>query len=69
MNRAQRNRALRLARRVLVDGRLIAPLPEDRHGLGGYSNHGCRCETCSEANNVYSRSYQPYVTKLGKRAA
>jgi hypothetical protein len=53
----------------MVDGRLVAPLPEEKHGLGGYSNHGCRCETCCEANLAYSRAYQLYVTKLGKRMA
>jgi len=65
VNRAQRNRAARLARRVEVDGRLVAPLPEERHGqLGSYLNHGCRCESCTEANsNRWREYYQTYLAR------
>lgn len=44
---------IRLSRRVLVDGRLIAPLPTHRHGITStYVNWGCRCVACAEANAV-----------------
>jgi hypothetical protein len=73
VNRAQRNRAARLARRVLVDGRLVAPLPPERHGLASsYSNHGCRCELCSQAGSAYWQDYAPYRARANsarRRAA
>lgn len=46
---AEQNRqnARRRASRVLVDGRLLAPLPPDRHGRWStYANHGCQCDPC-----------------------
>ena len=40
-------RAKLRARRVLIDGRLVAPLPPDQHGLvSTFSNHGCQCDPC-----------------------
>lgn len=66
MNRAQRNRAARLARRVEIDGRLVAPLPPERHGLqASYTNWGCRCEDCTRANSsAWVSWYQsPYVAR------
>jgi hypothetical protein len=65
----QRQRATaqqrRLDRRTLIDGRLVAPLPTERHGeMSAYTDHGCRCEPCVEANSAYSRDYQ-----AGRRAA
>lgn len=69
MNRAQRNRAIRLARRVLVEGRLVAPLPAERHGMqSSYTNHGCRCEECTAANtNDWREYYQAYMAKGPRR--
>jgi len=46
----RRNRA----RRVEIDGRLVAAyLPEERHG-GAWADHGCQCEPCSAANKAHS---------------
>jgi len=40
-----------MARRELIDGRLVAPLPDAQHGKQPtYTNHGCRCEPCTAAN-------------------
>lgn len=72
MNRAQRNKAARLARRVLIDGRLVAPLPEEKHGLRStYVNHGCQCGPCTDAATGYwGHYYRTYLAKpAGKRAA
>lgn len=66
MNRHQRNRAARLARRVLVDGRLVAPVPVERHGTQAlYTNWGCRCLRCTTANSADWRSWyqQAYVAQ------
>lgn len=54
MTRAKRNRDARMARRVLVDGRLVAAhLPDEKHGLQTtYGNWGCRCLPCTEANTT-----------------
>ena len=39
--------------------RLVAETPEAVHGTaGGYSNHGCRCEQCREANNAYQSQWR-----------
>jgi len=46
------SRAARLARRVLdrATGRLIAPVPANKHGRPGtYNDHGCRCQPCTRA--------------------
>lgn len=44
-------RLRRMARRVLVDGRLLAPLPPDRHGRDTtYTNWRCQCEPCLRAH-------------------
>ena len=62
--RAREQRAIRLAARVLVNGRLVAPLPPRCHGrLSTYTNHGCRCRPCTEANNRYGAS----TRKRGRR--
>jgi hypothetical protein len=48
--------AQRRNQRVEVDGRLVAPLPADRHGRPGtYNNWGCRCEPCTEAHRNRQR--------------
>lgn len=47
-------RASRYARRTLQDGRLIAPVPAQQHGSAAtYTNWGCRCVPCTEANRLY----------------
>lgn len=52
----RQDKANRMAARVEVDGRLVAPLPPDRHGLPTtYSNHGCQCEPCKAAWAAYCR--------------
>lgn len=52
-----RHRVLRKARferRVLVEGRLVAPVPPERHGLmTTYNNWGCRCEACTKDATAY----------------
>jgi hypothetical protein len=57
----------RLAARVLIDGRLVAPLPPNHHGKHAtYANHGCRCEPCGEANRNYCRQWKArYVEEWG----
>lgn len=49
--RAIEVRARRFAKRVLIEGRLVAAhLPHKSHGtVGAYTNHGCRCDTCTSA--------------------
>jgi RNA polymerase sigma factor FliA len=31
---------------------------EFRHGMAGYSHHGCRCDRCRGAHNAFHREYQ-----------
>lgn len=63
------SRAVRAARRVLVDGRPIAPVPTEQHGLANtYSYHLCRCETCTRAQNDRSRRYHTGPDMAEKRA-
>jgi hypothetical protein len=59
VNRAQNQRATRWARRVVVDGRLVAAhLPNERHGLPStYTNHGCQCGPCTQANTDHWRNW------------
>lgn len=46
-----RMRRARADRRVEIDGRMVAPLPESRHGqYSTYVNWCCRCEKCAAAN-------------------
>lgn len=52
-------RARRRAARVLIDGRLVAPVPAEMHGRAStYANHGCHCDPCraagSESNAYYA---------------
>lgn len=58
----------RLAARVLVDGRLVAPLPPVHHGKHAtYVNHGCRCLKCGEANAAYCESWRArYLEEWGR---
>lgn len=42
--------------RKVVKGRVIVRGID--HGHSGYNNHGCRCETCIEANAAHSREYR-----------
>jgi hypothetical protein len=43
------------------------------HGRSRYTNHRCRCATCTEANRLYQRAYMRrrraagLVTHNGKR--
>jgi hypothetical protein len=60
--RQGRSRHQRMDARVLVDGRLVAPLPPDRHGkVGTYRYHGCRCVPCTVANAQALRDYRAGV--------
>jgi len=53
----QRARARNRARRVLVDGRLVAPLPEERHGTEStFNNWGCQCEPCTTSHRDRQRA-------------
>jgi hypothetical protein len=55
-------RATRKARRVLVNGRLVAPVPERMHGKPStYTNWSCRCLRCSVAWSEY-RGHAAAVT-------
>jgi hypothetical protein len=50
--RARHDRNTRMARRRLVDGVMVAPVPPHRHGNGNtYTNWGCRCKPCTRAHN------------------
>lgn len=50
-------RAEKKSRRVLIDGRLVAPTNE--HGtISTYNNWGCRCDPCVEAATAYHRRYR-----------
>lgn len=53
----QRWRDKQLAKRIVVDGVLMAP---DRpHGVyGTYSTYGCRCEPCKQANRDYMTAWR-----------
>lgn len=43
----------RRASRVLVDGRLVAPLPAEKHGRWStYVNYSCRCDPCVQAGSA-----------------
>lgn len=47
----QSRREQRQAERVMVGGRLIAPLPDEYHGRPStYAYHGCRCRDCVGAH-------------------
>ena len=47
-------RKTRFSKRVLVGGRLIAPVPTERHALmTTYNNWGCRCWPCTKAASAY----------------
>ena len=49
-------RARRATERVLIDGRLTAPVPPDMHGKAStYRNHACRCVPCKNANTANQR--------------
>lgn len=44
--------ASRRARRVLTNGRLVAPVPPERHGrYTTYRNWGCQCQPCVKAGS------------------
>jgi hypothetical protein len=52
--------------RVLVDGRLVAPVPDEQHGsVSTYSNWMCRCAACSDAAREGGRRQR----ERAKRAA
>lgn len=51
-------KALRAAQRLRHKERVQAGLSSvPSHGLSGYSNHGCRCEVCREANRTAHLAY------------
>lgn len=51
-------RARRYAKRVLIDGRLVAPGPVE-HGVSTtYTNHGCRCPECTAASTEATRQWR-----------
>lgn len=57
--RSAARRQVRFALRVLVDGRMVAPLPAHRHGsVNTYGNWGCRCEACTHAHAKACRDRQ-----------
>jgi hypothetical protein len=52
--------------RVLVDGRLVAPVPDEQHGsVSTYNNWMCRCTACSDAAREGGRRQR----ERAKRAA
>lgn len=47
------------ARRILVNGRLVAPVAEERHGRATtYISHGCRCDLCRAAATRRVQEYR-----------
>lgn len=69
---ARRKRQARMAVRILVDGRLTAPLPPERHGRPGtYSYHGCRCVPCTRANTGAVEEWHKYRRRVmaGRKTA
>lgn len=45
-----------------------APLPEDRHGrFSTYSNWGCMCPPCEEANEEHSRNQRRRTSDILRR--
>jgi hypothetical protein len=51
----QARRHNRMARRDLVAGRWVAPVPEAMHGKAGtYKEWMCRCPRCTEAHRLYT---------------
>lgn len=58
VSRRTRQRWERFDARVLRDGRMVAPLPDIHHGSRStYTNHGCRCEPCTDANRRYVQAW------------
>lgn len=52
--------------RVLVDGRLVAPVPDQQHGsVSTYNNWMCRCVPCGDAAREVGRRQR----ERAKRAA
>lgn len=69
--RTAHNRATRrghYARRVVVDGRPVAPLPAERHGrLHTYQHYGCRCVVCSDVAADYREDRRPTIVTSSSR--
>jgi hypothetical protein len=65
-----KNTAKWRASRVEIDGRLVAPLPPERHGSWStYANYGCQCDPCREAARpVNKRSYERWKARQADRA-
>lgn len=58
-DRVRRRRLERFAARILVDGRPVSVSPGIAHGSAAtYTNHGCRCVPCSDANAVKCSQYR-----------
>jgi hypothetical protein len=53
---ARRARERNRARRILVAGRLVAPLPTERHGTEStFNNWGCQCIPCTATHRDRQR--------------
>jgi hypothetical protein len=47
------------ARRIEVDGRLVAPVGDERHGKPStYINEGCRCPPCADAHRAHKAAFK-----------
>lgn len=53
-----------LSERELIDGRLIATAAENHGSLSTYSNYGCRCIPCANAQSAYKREWA--ATRAGR---
>lgn len=50
-------RAHRKAIRTEINGFMVAPVPDEMHGLvTTYVGWFCRCDRCNEANNIYGNN-------------
>jgi len=56
--RALAGRAQRFAARELIDGRLVAVKASQHGSATTYSNHGCRCQPCTDANIRRMQEYK-----------
>lgn len=57
--RAARMRERRKKTRILVHGRLVAPVPPELHGKRPtYINYSCRCVRCTRVSTRYASDYE-----------
>lgn len=54
------------ARRVFIDGRLVAPIPEPWHGKSWvYDDYACRCQPCCTAKVEATNAWRARTGRNG----